>query len=80
MHHLNIGDRVMVDDHPNVPESWRWTWGRVVALPNKPETEERLVLVLDVMGRPLQLSCERLVRVLHATSSDGATPFTSGLS
>ena len=69
MHKLNCGDWVLVDDHSDVPEWWRGTWGRVAS---RPENETPQVLIMDVMGRPLTVSREHVVRILHSTLAEEA--------
>ena len=53
MRQPNLGERVWIVEHPDVPTEWRGTWGRVAVL--SAEQRSRRVTVIDVMGRHVEL-------------------------
>jgi hypothetical protein len=55
MQQPNVGERVWIVDHPDVPENWRCAWGRV-AVRSVGQTPR--VTVIDVMGRSVELDID----------------------
>jgi hypothetical protein len=53
MRQPHLGERVWIVEHPDVPEEWRATWGRVAVLSGE-HTPPR-VTVIDVMGRHVEV-------------------------
>ena len=51
-----IGERVLIDDHPEVPEEWRSVWARVASY--ETDDDRPVIMLMDVMGRTIRLCAE----------------------
>jgi hypothetical protein len=53
MQQPHVGERVLIEDHPEVPAWWRGAWGRVVT-----DDGQGHIVVTDVMGRTVELNAD----------------------
>ena len=59
MQRPQVGERVLINDHPEVPEGWRFVWARVAS--SEFDENRPVVLLMDVMGRTIKLCCDCVI-------------------